>query len=80
MKGLNTILKKTVVNLKSEEFLTKHKEQGRYEAEKEILELFAGWKPQSEKRDNSEVVRDSMDLMSKLEELRMAHANKTSSV
>jgi hypothetical protein len=36
------------------EHLNKHKEAGRYEAEKEILHIFAGWKPQSEKADSTE--------------------------
>jgi hypothetical protein len=44
-KGYNTILKKTIVQLKSVTHLNKYKEQGRYEAEKEILELFSGWRP-----------------------------------
>lgn len=79
-KGYNTILKKTIVNLKSMEHLNKYKEQGKYEAEKEILDLFSGWKPPSENKDNSEIARESMDLMSKLDEIRMAHANKTSSI
>jgi hypothetical protein len=62
------------------EHLNKYKEQGKYEAEKEILDLFSGWKPPSENKDNSEIARESMDLMSKLDEIRMAHANKTSSI
>ena len=62
------------------EHINKYKEQGRYEAEKEILDLFAGWKPPQENSDKTEIVRESMDLMSKLEEIRAAHAHKASSV